>query len=169
VLIPKGLDEKEGEQVIAIARDDRLSGFAAQWVEAAQATGRFILMGGEWNEKRTVPMTTLDRLIATYGVPRFIKIDVEGYELNVLKGLTQPIATISFEYATPELAAQCIACIKRISDLSQDKILCNYSVGETLTWALPQWVSSEEMLTQIRATPVFGGGDGDIYIRYQPD
>lgn len=30
-------------------------------------------------------MTTLDTLIDEYGQPDFIKIDVEGYELEVLK------------------------------------------------------------------------------------
>jgi hypothetical protein len=34
---------------------------------------------------------TLDRLIGQYGVPDFIKIDVEGYEKRVFMGLTQRV------------------------------------------------------------------------------
>jgi hypothetical protein len=104
-------------------------------------------------------------LIEEFGVPQFIKIDVEGYELKVLKGLTQPVEMISFEYTTPECTAQCIECIKRIKDISQDKILCNYSIEESMKWALPEWVSSKDMIAQITSNTVFGGRFGDIYIK----
>jgi FkbM family methyltransferase len=168
-VIPKGLGELEGEAPMVISNDDRLSSFATEWMDANKESGRFEFMGAIWDEKRMIQMTTLDRLIEEFGVPRFIKIDVEGYELEVLKGLSQPIEMISFEYTTPEYTAQCIECVKRISDISQNKILCNYSIGESMKWALPTWVSSEEMLTQILSTPAFGDGSGDIYIKYQPN
>ena len=38
-----------------------------------------------------VPATTLDELIAAYGIPAFVKIDVEGMEHEVLAGLSQPV------------------------------------------------------------------------------
>lgn len=42
-----------------------------------------------------VEVDTLDRRIATVGLPlpAFVKVDVEGYELNVLSGMTETIAT----------------------------------------------------------------------------
>jgi hypothetical protein len=124
-------------------------------------------MNAEWNERRTIKITTLDRLIEEFGIPRFIKIDVEGYELEVLKGLTRPIEMISFEYTTPERTVQCVECIKRLKDISNNKILCNYSIEESMEWALPKWLSSEEMIVQIVSAPVFGDGFGDIYVKYQ--
>jgi len=45
-----------------------------------------------------VPIKTLDQLIATYGRPKYIKIDVEGYELPVIGGMHAKIDLISFEY-----------------------------------------------------------------------
>ena len=47
-----------------------------------------------------MPVTTLDRLIAQHGVPSFIKIDVEGFEDQVLAGLTHPVPALSFEFTT---------------------------------------------------------------------
>ncbi|MBB1283974.1 FkbM family methyltransferase [Flavisolibacter sp. BT320] len=62
----------------------------------------------KWNEKikfqKSVPVktTTLDKLISKYGLPYFIKIDVEGYELEVMKGLSQPVPFISIECLLPD-------------------------------------------------------------------
>ena len=59
LIVPKGLGERESEQAMAISNDSRLSSFSAEWVEANKKSGRFIPMGAEWNEKRTIQMTTL--------------------------------------------------------------------------------------------------------------
>ena len=79
----------------------------------------------------------LDSMINKYGIPKFIKIDVEDYEYKVLCGLNQPIEFISFEYTVPERVDEVIKCIDRINFLaSGKKVLFNYSIGENLNWAL---------------------------------
>ena len=45
-----------------------------------------------------VPVVTLDAAVASFGNPFYCKIDVEGWELEVLKGLTKPIPLVSFEF-----------------------------------------------------------------------
>ncbi|HRF81237.1 MAG TPA: FkbM family methyltransferase, partial [Flavobacteriales bacterium] len=42
--------------------------------------------GQVWDRAIEVPVTTLDRLIDQYGRPAFVKIDVEGFEDEVLVG-----------------------------------------------------------------------------------
>ena len=45
-----------------------------------------------------VPVTTLDALIERHGVPSFVKVDAEGFEEEVLQGLSRSIKALSFEF-----------------------------------------------------------------------
>jgi len=42
-----------------------------------------------WGNKINIDVDTLDNMIEKHGKPNYIKIDVEGYELYVLKGMTR--------------------------------------------------------------------------------
>lgn len=61
-----------------------------------------------------VKTTTLDNLIEQFGIPDFIKIDVEGSELEVIQGLTHKIKSISFECLLPEFATQLTQILDRL-------------------------------------------------------
>src|SRR5437870_3378824 len=54
--------------------------------------------GQAWGRSIRVPVTTLDALIVRHGTPAFIKIDVEGFEAEVLTALTRPVPALSFEF-----------------------------------------------------------------------
>ena len=51
-----------------------------------------------FSSEEEVQVLTLDTLIAEHGAPSFCKIDVEGYELEVLKGLSPALKLISIEF-----------------------------------------------------------------------
>jgi FkbM family methyltransferase len=51
-----------------------------------------------WLAPVEVPVTTLDALIAEFGPPCLCKIDVEGFEAEVLAGLSQPLPIVTFEF-----------------------------------------------------------------------
>ena len=43
--------------------------------------------GGNWDNREIVPVTTLEALIAKHGQPALIKIDTEGFDHRVIRGL----------------------------------------------------------------------------------
>jgi FkbM family methyltransferase len=69
---------------------------------------------------RTVPMTTLDSLISKYGRPDFTKIDVEGFEIDVFKGLSQPLPLLSFEFHSNDMLKTrvCLDYLRTLGEIS---------------------------------------------------
>ena len=69
--------------------------------------------GNVFEPPSPVETVTMDTLIEQYGLPVFAKIDVEGGEVGVLAGLSQPIHALSFEVHSfdPDKAETCLAML----------------------------------------------------------
>lgn len=160
-LEPFGLGEKEEEKEFFISNASTISSFSKEWIDSVKQD-RF--KEYNWNKVQKVQMTTLDNLIKKHGRPVFIKIDVEGYELEVLKGLHQAVQYISYEYTTPEQTSKAIECLEYIASLS-NQVVCNYSEGESMELSLAEWVSKEKMLEIINSDEFIQTGFGDIYVK----
>jgi FkbM family methyltransferase len=115
----------------------------------------------DWNRTAMVKVKTMDSLISKYGCPSFCKIDVEGYEHEVLMGLSQPIAALSIEFH-PALLELSVKSINRLEDLGFTEY--NYSMVESMKLALPKWVNSREIIGIIK-TRLHDWDEGDIYAR----
>lgn len=159
-LIMKALGEKSGEAELMVSNAHILSSLSEEWIDSVKSSGRF--SDKKWDKTVTVQLITLDELIEKYGKPVFCKIDVEGYEYNVLKGLSQPIKTISFEF-TPEFIESVIQSIKYLTSLGEVRF--NYSIGESMRLALVKYVKPKEMCNILLSLPdktTFG----DVYAKF---
>ena len=112
-----------------------------------------------WTRTIQVPVTTLDALIGKHGKPVFIKIDVEGFEAEVLAGLTQPVTALSFEFTMIQRDVA-RACIERCRALGYTRF--NSALGESQVLIHEQWVGGDAMAAWLAALP-HAANSGDIY------
>lgn len=114
-----------------------------------------------WDAAETVEVTTLDALIAGHGLPRLIKIDIEGHEAEALRGLSQPVAWIAFEYL-PAALDVAHACLDRLETLGRYRY--NLVTGERAAFALPDWTDAAGLRAAVEARAPTGRS-GDVYAR----
>jgi FkbM family methyltransferase len=153
-----GLAAESGQGELHLStRTPTVSTFAGSWIDEVRADRRFRRL--RWDTVVKVPLVTLDELIARHGEPQFCKIDVEGFELEVLTGLSQPLTALSFEYI-PVSADRAIACVERTSALGDYRY--RNSRVETHRWASDAWLDPEDMIKVLRALPLLDRS-GDVY------
>jgi FkbM family methyltransferase len=159
-LVDEAVGAQSGEQPLWFsAATPTLTTLSPEWIASVQQAESFAM--ARWERSAIVRVTTLDTLIAHYGEPAFCKIDIEGYELEALQGLTRPLAALSFE-CIPVAKALAIACVLRLSELGKYEF--NWSLGEQHCWQSAQWVEAEDMQQLIHhLTPA--GPSSDIYAR----
>jgi FkbM family methyltransferase len=158
VIEASGVGAAVGEGKLHLStRTPTVSTFADSWMDDVQIDRRFQRV--RWDTVISVPLVSFDELIARHGEPQFCKIDVEGLEREVLSGLSQPLAALSFEYI-PVAAAQAIACVERTSALGDYRY--RYSRVETHRWADRGWMEPQTMIEILGALPL-GDRSGDVY------
>ncbi len=151
----------EGKAELMISNANTISSLSLEWIEAVKSSGRF--SGYTWKDKKIVPMTTLDQLIDFYKLPSFIKIDVEGFEHQVMRGLSRQVSNISFEF-TPEFIHSSLKCFEHLKTLGN--VLFNYSVGESMRLALDNYVTSDEIARILKGFRHDNILFGDVYCKF---
>lgn len=115
--------------------------------------------GQVWDDEIVVATTTVDELIAQAGCPRFIKIDVEGFEDDVLAGLSVPVRALSFEFTTiaMEIALRAVERLAKLGPYNFD-----VAMGESQHLAFGRALEADEMTRFLKALP-HSANSGDVY------
>lgn len=166
-IVEKGLSDTPGTLELAICTNaPGISTFSKDW----QKEGRFAERNYQWDQKVTAELITLDTAISMYGMPQFCKIDVEQFEYQVLKGLSQPIPFLSFE-CHQETMAITEQCIQHLRQLGYNHF--NFSVDNNHTFAFDDWVPGDQIIPAMKNLiaskdwSAIWGLWGDMYAKYE--
>lgn len=152
------LGAEAGVATMRIASESTISSMADDWIERVQRSGRF--SGYQWPETIQVEVATLDSLIGRYGRPDFCKVDVEGYEREVVSGLSQALPLLSFEFAV-EYADGAEAVLSRLEELGFDRF--NFAPEETFSFVWNEWQDIAALRAHLASFPKDGWAWGDVY------
>jgi FkbM family methyltransferase len=130
----------------------------------AAASGAAGWEGQVWDAEAVLPVIPLDALAALYGLPELVKIDVEGYEAQVLAGLTMTPRSLSFEITTIQRNVA-MACLDRLSALGYRAF--NACLGESMSFAHKAPIDARAMAAWIAELP-HHANSGDVYASLEP-
>jgi FkbM family methyltransferase len=151
-----GLGSKEETRKFFLASYDQVASLRDDWE-------------GSRIGETSIQVSTLDRQIARYGAPSYCKIDVEGWELEVLSGLSEPLALLSFEYHnSPAEIEKTYAILRRLELLGT----YHYNIKEPglADFALERFVTISEFQGKFASFLAASkeNGYGDIFCALDP-
>ncbi len=159
-IVPLAVGSAPGTARLAISSaTPTVSSMSPDWIGSVTEDQRFAKV--RWDASVEVAVTTLDDLVAAHGEPAFCKIDVEGFEVQVLTGLSRPLRALSFEYLPPahDDALAALALVQGLGDYRY-----NYSPVETMHFASETWLTADDLEALLeRYRPL--GRSGDVYAR----
>ncbi len=169
-----GLDPKVTIEPVALGRETgtielklnppnpTVATASREFIDAAE--GAVGWEGQTWTKIAVVPLTTLDALIERHGLPRFVKIDVEGFEDEVLAGLTRPLPALSFEFTTIQRKVA-FAAIERL--VRGAPYAFNAALGESQEFVHAEPLDSQGISRWIESLPP-EANSGDVYACIDP-
>ena len=145
VIVGKALSEKDSVETMWIDEPGSAKNtLSRKWVETLKHDDERFGQHHDFSHRTTVETTTLDQLISTHGLPFFIKIDVEGHEPSVLRGLHSAVPYLSFEVNLPEFAPDGQECVAMLDRLAAGGTF-NYAAGDyERGLALQDWLAAPE-------------------------
>ncbi|HEV8306795.1 MAG TPA: FkbM family methyltransferase [Methylomirabilota bacterium] len=137
--------------------------------ECATLSGEFVrfysaFQGLHWGKSERVKVRPLEALIGQYGLPGFCKIDVEGFEPEVFRGLRTPLPCVAFEANRPFLedTRTCIDLLNR-----RGSYAFNFMKYEHMKLELAEWMRGPAFLERLDAVIPAEVLTGEVFARRQ--
>jgi FkbM family methyltransferase len=151
VIVNRAVSDKKTTETMWIDQPGSAENtFSRKWVDTLRIDDKRFGHALDFAQRKEVATITLEQLFLDHGVPFFVKIDVEGYELNVLRGMQQPVPYLSFEVNLPEFRPEGLQCVELLGRMATDGKF-NYAADCRQGLVLREWLDPEEfsrVLTQ---------------------
>jgi FkbM family methyltransferase len=155
-----GLSDKKETKELRIGSYHSISSMSEDFIREASKE-RFA--GYSWNNVEHVQVDTLDNMITKHGMPDYCKLDVEGYEYNVLLGLSKSVPCLSIEF-TPELKDNTLKCMEHMLSINADYVF-NYTEQESMEFIFPEYITKDAMWNYLKNNNDFKVSFGDLFIK----
>jgi FkbM family methyltransferase len=143
-LVNKAVSDQNSVQTMCVASPgSALNTLSSKWAETLSNDEKRFGEKVRFEQLKQVETVSIEHLVGLYGLPFFIKIDVEGHELSVLRGMQQPVPYLSFEVNLPEFRSEGQECVKVLERLTKDGRF-NYASDCRTGLRLKHWVAADE-------------------------
>lgn len=152
-IVSSAASDHVGREAINVIDDvTAFSSFSNRWVASLEdpELNRFGVRLPP-STSQMVDMTTLDLLIERFGSPDYVKVDVEGHEINVLRSLSQKVTLVSFEANLPEFADETINCVSTLATLAPASVF-NYTDEGQDDLKLAEWIDAAAFQERLEST-----------------
>lgn len=131
--IHAGVGSQPGRMVLqSCVETNECATFSNEFVETFSGHSSLHFQPGE-----EVEILTMAQLMERFGRPAFCKVDTEGYELEVIRGMAHPPKVLAFEFNRP-LMHQTTACLREAARLGNAE--GNYLAFTQMRLCLRQWM-----------------------------
>lgn len=143
VVEPCAVSDQPASLVLKLSEHNQLSSANPDWRERLDEE---LHHQPHWGEEITVNALTLTQLAERYGTPDFVKIDVEGLDDRVLRGMSFKPRTLTFEFnrLLPDVALRGME-----APVLADAYEFNFVNGRSLECVAPSWLGRVAFVQQL--------------------
>lgn len=152
-IVSAAVSDTEGIRTLMIDEEgSALNTLSPEWKnELARSTGESSHSRGvNFDKNYAVRTTTLAKAVIDFGRPIFVKIDVEGHELEVIRGMNESFDFLSFECNLPIFRNQTLESVKILKNRNPH-IGFNATKGK-LEFVFDDWQSAEAITDFVEKT-----------------
>lgn len=132
--------------------------FSTEFVETFSGHSNLHFQPGE-----EVEILTLAQVTERFGRAAFCKVDTEGYELEVMRGMSEAPKVLAFEFNRP-LIHQTMDCLKELERFGE--CACNYLEYNRMRLMLRDWVPLSEFRNGFASMVPPALPTGEVLVRF---
>jgi len=144
ISIINAIASNKEEETFFISNADQISTADPEWISNSRFSKDY-----QWRPIQGIQTISLDSLVNKYPDVKRVKIDVEGYEWNVIQSLHGKVPELCFEWAE-EKKEDILKTLTYLHELGFEKFHIQYQDEYSYTVPEDAWVSFDSIYTSVK-------------------